>query len=181
MNSMFSRFSSYVVPFAFVAALAVPVHAQTDARNAAIDRAHQFLASPKRTTFVLGYLHMGAAMRGVDYVRTANVERNGRLVPDHFALVYRFSWNTTDNTTVAFVCDGNGNCYDMVALDSTGIVNRPFVLAGASIKVLGELFYSAFQEKLTADDRIVARRLIDNSDAKALLLLALRLQGAAGG
>lgn len=186
MNTRIATFPSAVrvVLLATIAflGLIVPAPAQVSPRmERAIQKTHAFVTKDSRVKDIHGYLHMGTRLTDVTHLRTTFVRRNGNVIPDHFALVYRFSWNSVDWTDVAFLCDGDGDIYEVQALDSTGIVQRPFVIANASIKLFGELIYAAFQEKMTDDDRKLVRSLIENSDAKGMLELALKLQQSFGG
>ncbi|MCY2962691.1 MAG: hypothetical protein NT069_03410 [Planctomycetota bacterium] len=108
------------------------------------------------------------------------VTRNNVRVPGHFAVVYHYEWNETDWTDLAFLCDANGNFYEILPVDSTGIVNQPFLLANVSIKLLGEAVLAALKDDMNKADRDTLREIIDASDAKALLTFTMRLEQALG-
>lgn len=169
---------SVVAVLVALAALA-PAARGADIDQQAINRAHNFLMTQKRGRFVLSYVHAGTT-----YVRHAYKEPvrgvsgpDGKTIPGHFALVYAFDWNRDGASDVAFLCDRRGNVYDVKVIYCNGIINQPFGVANTTIKLLGAVIRESC--KTEADKREV-QRLIDNADAKGLLVLGLKLQQSIG-
>ncbi len=150
------------------------------ADDAAVVKAHKFLTKPARAKSIMGHAHLGATAKTMQHKDTMGVTRNNVRVPGHFALVYRYEWNEIDWTDLAFLCDANGNVYEIQSLNSSGIFNQPFLLANVSIKLLGEAVYAAFKDDMTQADRDALRAIIDAADAKGLLTFSLRLEQAFG-
>ena len=161
-----------------LAALA-PAARGGDIDQQAVNRAHNFLKMERRGRFVLGYVHAGTTYYRHSYkepVRGVSGP-DGKAIPGHFALVYAFDWNKDGASDVAFLCDRRGNVYDVKVIYCNGIINQPFGVANTTIKLLGAVIRESC--KTEADKREV-QRLIDNADAKGLLVMGLKLQQSIG-
>ncbi len=152
-----------------------------DAEQRAVDRAHEFLEPAKRGRDVLSYLHFGARYRGHEYVDTVAVkDSDGKRLAGHFALVYRFKWEDDGRTDVAFLCNAKGRVYEVQVVDTNAVLSQPFVLADASIKIIGNVLIEAYKDKLSDDDRKALQKLVDDADSHALLEWSLKVQQALG-
>jgi len=143
-----------------------------------IERAHDFLKTEATGKYVLGFVHMGAQYNGHEIVERRSVSRKGREVPGHFALVYDFDWEADGSTQLAFLCDADGDIYDVQVLRTNAFLNSPYDLAKLSIAVLGELILEAFKEKMTAEDRQQLQTFVKNADPESMLELGLRFRQA---
>jgi hypothetical protein len=161
--------------------LAPAVRADDDIDQKALDRAHDFLKTSQRGRDVLSFVHFGAKYEGHKYKESRFVvDQNGNRIPGRFALVYAFDWENGGATDVAFLCDRRGNVYGVRALETNAILSQPFVLANASIKLLGNALIAALGDNMTAADKRQAQQAVDGADAKGLLEMSLKLQQAWG-
>src|SRR5262249_30894996 len=127
-------------------ALAPTLRAAGDIDKKAVGGAPDLLKTGKRGKDNLSYVHFGSQYDGDSYKKTTLVtDGSGKVVPGHFALVYAYSWDGGYKTEVVFLCDARGNVYEVQAGDSDGVLSRPFVLADAAVKVLGNLLLEAFK------------------------------------
>jgi hypothetical protein len=147
---------------------------QSDVSADAVNKAHAFFRTPKRGQEILNYVHMYAAYRGHDYVRTVALE-NGQ-----FELIYRFRWEDDGVTDIAFLCNAQGS-FDRLQITYTNAgFNQPFFFADATIQVLGRALIEAYKDKMSESDLRFVRRLIDRADAKGMLEFTLKLEQALG-
>ena len=144
----------------------------------AIQRAHDFLKTETTGKYILGFVHMGARYNGHEVVERREVARKGRMLPGHFALVYDFDWEADGTTQLAFLCDADGDVYDVQVLKTNAFLNSPFDLAKLSIAVLGEVILEAFKDNMTAKDKEQVQSFIKNADPEAMLELGLKLRQA---
>jgi hypothetical protein len=164
------------VAFALAVAGAIaPASLAQDVSQSALDNAHNFLKSRDHGSDILGFLHYTADYHGHEF-RQLTAMGGGT-----FALVYRFHWNNDDVTDAAFVCDSRGNVNDIRILSTTAILNQPFFFANAAIQVLGNLVIEAAKDKISPAERKLVQTMVDNGDAKALLLWQVRFQRFWGG
>jgi hypothetical protein len=162
----------------FVACLA-PVRADNDLDQSAINRAHKFLAKERRGRDILSYVHFGAKYEGHKYKETRFVtNKDGNRIKGHFALVYTYSWENNGETLVAFLCDAKGNVYEVQINGTNAILSQPFVLAQATVQLLGNLLVEAFKDQMTAAERQKVQKCVDDADVKALLEWSLVFQQA---
>jgi hypothetical protein len=163
-----------VVALAIAGAVAPTALAQ-DISQSAVDSAHNFLKSRDHGSDILGFLHYTSDYHGHEFRRLTALGGGG------FELVYRFHWNDEDFTDAAFVCDSRGNVDDIRIISTTAILNQPFFFANAAIQVLGNLVIEAAKDKMSPAERKVVQTMVDNADAKALLLWRMRFQRFWGG
>jgi hypothetical protein len=174
-------FALLAVVFALMLLLPPAVRADDDLDQRAIDRAGKFLDGAQRGRHILGYMHLGTKYAGHKYTETKYVtDRAGKKIPGQFALVYAYDWNDDGTTQVAFLCDRRGNIYEVQVLDSNAVINQPFALANASIKLLGSVIIEAFKDQMTAEQRKQVQKAVDDADAKRLLEMSLTLQQTFG-
>ena len=160
-----------------IALFVAPGQAGDNIAQQALNRADAFFRTEKRGQEVLGYVHMGATYRGHQYLRTVLLkDRNGDLIDGEFALVYRFKWEDDGSTDIAFLCDAKGNIYAVQIMHTNAVLNQPFVLADATIKLLGRALIEANKKNMTDDDRRQVQRLVDEADAKGMLEWSLRFE-----
>jgi hypothetical protein len=138
----------------------------------AINRAHRFLSPGERGKEILEYVHLGAQYLSREYIATVPLEDG------NFALFYEFKWRTTGDgfTDIAFACDGNGNLYKLAVTKTNAEFNQPFLLANASIKVLGSFLIAEYKDKLKDDTRKLLLKIVDDADAHKLLEWSLKLE-----
>ncbi len=160
-----------VVPALLLLVLA-PLTAWAEAPQTAIDRAHRILSTKTVGVDVLLFLHMGTAYHGHTLTGTRNVQNE----PNDFALVYRYKWGDDGVTDLAILCDETGNPYAVRVLYTNAILNQPFVVAEATIQIVGNLILEGFGKDMTDADRAAVRKAIDNADAKRLLVWYLQLR-----
>ncbi|HEY7157820.1 MAG TPA: hypothetical protein VH575_27935 [Gemmataceae bacterium] len=157
------------------------VRAEDEVDQRALDRAHNFLKGASRGRHILGFMHAGTKYAGHKYMETRLVtDGDGKRIPGRFALIYAFDWNNNDTTDVAFLCDRRGNVYQVQVLDTSAIINQPFVVADATIKILGNVLLEAFKGNMAAQDKKQIQKAIDDADAKGMLLMSLKLQQTFG-
>lgn len=149
-------------------------HAQSSIEQKSVDRAHAFLVTADCGKNVLGYVHFGAQYKGHGFKETRGVVGK----PADFALIYRFNWENDGISDVAFFCNKSGNIYEVQVPYTNARLQQPFVLANASIKLLGDVLLEAFRERMTQDEINQARQVIDNANARGLLAVSLGLQQA---
>jgi hypothetical protein len=162
--------------------LVVPATMRADEPDArAVRRARDFLNGTQRGRFILGYMHFGTRYVGHKYKEMrAVVDGKGKTIPGQFALVYSYDWNKDGTTEAAFLCDRRGNVYRVQVLDSNGIINQPFAIGNATIKILGNVLIEAFKDQMTAEEKKQLRKAVDDADTKSLLELSLKLQQTFG-
>ncbi len=148
-----------------------------------VQRAVRFLDSVKRSRYILGYLHFGGTYQDYDILSVLKVvDRDGDVIPGHFALKVVYDWKTSfgdNSTTSIFFFDEKGTIYDIRA-DTTSIISQPFVLADATIQVLGNALLQAFGDQMSQDDRKQLQKIVDAADAKALMIWGLNFQMRTG-
>jgi hypothetical protein len=163
-----------------MAGLGTLARAADDIDAKAVARAHNFLKTKQRGRDVLGFVHLGTRYKSHSYKATHYVNRAGKRVPGHFALVYTFKWAEDGETNVGFLCDARGTVYQVQIVDTNAEINQPFAVADLAIKALGNLFIEAFKDELTQNDKKVIQKLVDDADARGLLELSLRFQQKLG-
>lgn len=161
----------HLLALALMAALAPAIQA-ADYSQQAINNADSFLRTPERGRDILSYIHFGADYHGHRYLRTLAVEGSS----DDFALVYRFKWEDDGVTDAAFLCNRYGVVYEVRIVYTNAILSQPFLLANASIKVLGHTLINLYRDKLSDEDQRQLHKLVNDADAKGLLEWSLRLQ-----
>ena len=149
--------------------------------QSAINRAQAFLGKRVIGDFVTGYVHLGASyttheVQSVRYV----TDENDKKIPGKFALVYRYKWDAsgTGNTDIAFVCDPKGNVEDVRVLGTDAVLQEPFLVADATIQILGNVMIEAFREKMTDADVRRVQRLVDAANSEGLLEFSLMFRQA---
>lgn len=147
---------------------------------AAVKKAEKFLTQPARMRDIHSAVHFGTTLRKTQFVDARGIKRNGKIVPDEFALVYRYHWDNDGVTDIGFLCDKNGNVFEVEVIKCNGDFQRPYVWANVSIKLVGELLFEAIKDNMDADQRAIMRLLIEEADAKGLMLFSLKLQQALG-
>jgi hypothetical protein len=159
---------------------AFPARAGDDVEQRALDRAHAFLSTARRGTDILSFVHFGAKYKGHAFKEWVSVTQDGRKVPGHFALLYEYAWEDDGLTTVAFLCDASGGVYDVQVVRTNAIFSQPYVLANGTIKVLGNLLIEAFKDNMKPEERQFVQKLIDDADAKGMLVWSLKFQQSLG-
>jgi hypothetical protein len=159
---------------------AAVLRAADDVDQKAVDRAHDFLKTAARGRDVLSYMHFGSRYDGHSYRESRFVTREGRRVPGHFALVYRYKWQGNGLTDVAFLCDARGDVYEVQAIWTNAVLNQPWVSANLTIKVLGGALAELFKDKMTEKERQDLQQLIEDANAKGMLEWSLKIQQALG-
>lgn len=144
----------------------------------AVAAAHKFLNTQARGRDVLGFVHFGSRYDGHAYKEIRQVTREGERVPGHFALVYRYKWEGNGRTDVAFLCDAQGNIYEVQTIWTNAVLNQPFLTANLTIKVLGNALIEAFKKQMKESERKEIQKLVDDADAKGLLEWSLKFQQA---
>lgn len=164
------RIRVWALPFALSLIAALPPCLQAaDYTQQALDKAHAFLKTEARGREVLSFVHSGADYHGHKYVETIPVDYG-------FALVYRFWWENDGITDVAFVCDPGGNLSRVQIMSTNAFLSQPFLVANASIAVLGHSLIELYKDKLSDEDRRQLHDLVNKADAKGLLEFRLRLE-----
>jgi hypothetical protein len=164
------RIRVWALPLALsLTALLAPCLPAADYTQPALDRAHSFLRTEARGREVLSFVHSGADYHGHKYVETIPLDYG-------FALVYRFWWEDDGVTDVAFLCDPRGNLSRVQIMSTNAFLSQPFLVANASIAVLGHSLIELYKDKLSDDDRRQLHDLVNKADAKGLLEFRLRLE-----
>jgi hypothetical protein len=147
------------------------------AEGGSVERAANYLGTRARAVSVLEFLHMGKEYRGHRFkeIRTVK-DGDGELIPGHFALVYRYHWGTDGVTDLAFLCDGGGLVYRAEVMQTNAFLNEPFLVANASIKLLGNLLLVALADELDQDNLRLLNQFVTAADAQGMLAWALRLE-----
>lgn len=174
-------FSLLLTVAAAIPVLAPPAPAQTTDVPRAIVAADRFLRTEARGKETLSYLHFGADYHGHEYQRTvAVVDGNDREIPGKFALVYRFYWEKDGITDLAFLCDEAGYVYKVQVMYTNAVLSQPFMLADATIQLLGNALIAANRDKMSPFERKVVQKIVDSADAKALLEWSLSFEQHTG-
>jgi hypothetical protein len=169
------RTAGSLLMFSLVATLIPSGHA-ADFGQTAVNRAGAFLGAPDRGKEVLAFVHFGADYHGHKYVETRNVN-DGRGA---FALVYRFWWEDDGVTDIAFLADSTGYVYRVQIMYTNAIFSQPFLVANASISILGNSLIELYKDKLSDEDRRQFHDLVNRADAKGLLEFRLKLEQVFG-
>jgi hypothetical protein len=141
------------------------VHA--DPPREAVKKISNYLDQKSSAETVLSVVHMYTDYKGHEFLALHAV--TGK--PNNFAMDYRYKWADDGVTDLRFFCDANGSVYNVQVLADNGELNRPFVLAQASIKIISQVLLN--NSDLTAEQRAAIQKLIDAEDAKGLLILML--------
>jgi hypothetical protein len=132
-----------------------------------VKKMSDYLQEKSNAERILSVVHFGAAYKGHEFLAIHSI--NGK--PDNFAIDYRYQWSDDGVTDLRFFCDGTGSVYAVDVLASNGVINRPFVIAQASMKIISQLLLD--NSNLTAEQRAALQRLVDAEDARGLLVLML--------
>jgi hypothetical protein len=163
------------------AAFANPARAGNDIDSNAMKRAMDFVAPEQRGRDILSYIHYGAKYRGHSYQQWLTVvDQQGKTIPGHFALDYRFKWDDDGVTDVRFFFDAKGNVYEVQIVKHNAVLQQPYFAANLAIKILGNLLIEALKDNLTPEQLKDVQKFVDNADAKGLLEWSLKVQQAAG-
>lgn len=164
-----------LVLLGILALIAPHARAADDIDAKALARADRFLKTAKRGQFIVSICHFGQKYLSHRYDNVTGVLGvKGR--PGHFALAYDFRASDGLETKLLFLCNAKGSVYEVQVRRSNGIVQEPFLVAKASMKLVGELAYEVLKDRLTEADKRVLRKLIDDADARALLAFCLQVQ-----
>jgi hypothetical protein len=170
-HSSRGRIRAWGLPLAFsLIAVITPCLQAADYTQQALDKAHAFLRTADRGSEVLSFVHFGADYHGHKYIQTIPLNYGS------FALVYRFWWEDDGITDVAFLCDPRGNVSNVQIISSNAFLSQPFLVANASIVVLGHSLIELYKDKLSDNDRRQLHDLVDRADAKGLLEFRLKLE-----
>lgn len=171
-----------LIVFTGIAAAATEARAQSS-RNARVARAERFLDTEDRSKSILRLMHLGGTYKGHEILGSVRVvDKEGDAIPGHFAIRIVYDWSIPlgdNSTTAVFLFDEMGTLYDIQA-KSTSIVNQPFDLAGATLTMIGEVILRANGDQMTPEDRRELQKLVDGSDARALLIWSLNFQQKVG-
>ena len=177
---MFARFamsrsvSLSVVVLMGMALLASSALAEVSQR--ALDRAGAFLEKKEIGKDVLSFVHFAADYKGHAFLdRRRVVDEKGNVLPNEFALVYRFTWENDGETDVAFLCDAAGAITQVKVVRTNALFQQPFALADAAIKVLGDAIVKAMGDNVKEQDRANLQKLVDEADSRGLLVAYLRM------
>ncbi len=90
-------------------------------------------------------------------------------------MVYRYEWEASGdgNTDVAFICDSKGNVQDVRVLTTDAVFQQPFLVADATIQILGNALIEAFKDDMKESDIRRIQRLVDSANSEGLLELSL--------
>jgi hypothetical protein len=143
----------------------------------AVSQADRFLRTEARGRETLGFVHFGADYHGHEYLRTVDVPGgDGRAIPGQFALVYRFHWEKDGITDVAYLCNESGRVYGVQIVDTNAVWSKPFVLANATIKLLGNALLERNKNRMNDFEWRMVQKLVDSANAKGLLEWALKFE-----
>jgi hypothetical protein len=147
----------------------------------ALNRAHDFLKGADRGRTVIKLMHAWCTYVGHTPQETRFVfDGAGKKIPGAFKLRYIFDWNKNGWTDVAFVCDRRGNITDIEILGHNSVINVPFAVSNATIKIAGNGLIELFKDKMTAEERKQLQDAVDKADAKALLVMTLKFEQTFG-
>ena len=180
MSNVRIVFAVAVVSLANILSMAEAVKAQEPAQSA-IDRAHAFLGKESEGNFILWYVHLGANYNRHEIQSVRKItDENERVIPGKFALVYRYVWDAsgTGNTDVAFICDAKGNVQDVRVLSTDAVLQQPFLVADATIQILGNALIEAFRDDMKESDIRRIQGLVDSANSEGLLELSLVIRQA---
>ncbi|HEV7404509.1 MAG TPA: hypothetical protein VGO11_16325 [Chthoniobacteraceae bacterium] len=162
----------------FSALTAHPARA-LEASDRAVQTARRFLDSEKTGTLVLDSVHYLAKYQGHQCKSISGVtDSEGRTVPGHFALTYRYRWDDDGWTNIVFFCDAQGRVYEVQAKENNAIIQTPFTVANAAIQIVGNVLLGALKDNMTDEQRRTSEKLVDQADAKGMLELSLKLRQA---
>jgi hypothetical protein len=170
-----SGMTAGIVAALFVVAAAPAASAQPD--SGAVARARR--TADKRQVakdVVEQVLQVGASFTRKSF-RGVRVLADGEGQPTrHFALDYRYRWNSDGWTDVAFICNETGLVTGLQVLDWRAEDNQaPFANAKANVAVFGAalLKLAASDPKFTSDDKAAVGDLVAARDAQKLLTVYL--------
>jgi hypothetical protein len=139
----------------------------------------RLLDDKDRAKGVLLFLHLGADLSSHKQTGSGKVKnRNGAEAPGHFYLEYEYTWKAagdTGHTTLSYFFNDKGTLTEIQVDKTDAILNQPFLLADASIAVLGEALNEGLKDYLSDTERRLLRRLVDAADSKGLLQFGLRI------
>jgi hypothetical protein len=141
------------------------VHA--DPSREAVKKISNYLDQKSSAETILSVVHMGTEYKGHEFLAIHAV--TGK--PNNFALDYRYKWSDDGETDLRFFCEGDGSVYNVQVLKTNAVLNQPFALAQASIKIISQVLLN--NSDVTAEQRAAIQKLIDAEDAKGLLVLML--------
>ena len=133
--------------------------------------------------FILSYMHMGGTYSSHEILSTVKiVDKDGDEIPGYFGLKVVYEWTTPfgdNSSTAVFMFDEMGTLFD-VKSKTTSIISQPFDIASATLNVLGNVLLQAFGDQMTKEDRESFQKLVDDSNAKGLMIWALNFQQKVG-
>jgi hypothetical protein len=136
----------------------------------AVDRADNFLSAADRGREILNFVHFGAEYHGHEFVKTVD------LSDGDFALVYRYHWEESGVTDVAFLCNARGDFQSVEIVRSNAELSQPFLAANVTIKMVGSALLEANKRTMSRDDQNQLQALVDSADAKGILEWLLRYE-----
>lgn len=153
----------------------------------AVEKARGFLEVKERGGPVCDFLHFGSTYHGRNIDKDTMLRRvngaDGKTIPGAFALLYEYTWGDNGSTTVAFIFNAKGNFDDLRVLDTNaGPLNQPFALANLTIQVVGQSVFAILKDNknVKPEDLKQIKQLVDNADAKGLLIQVMKLEQALG-
>jgi hypothetical protein len=141
-----------------------------------IQRAKSFLDNDQNASSILSFIHLYADYHGHEFLGETGVkDSSGNSVPGEVALIYRYHWEDDGVTEIGFFVNQSGTIVGTWLGKDNGVFSQPFALANLSIQVVGRMVINS-DDKMSATDRELAVKLVDNADARGLLNLWLRMQ-----
>ena len=149
---------------AFIAKPAAHPSAPSDERPLAVRIGDAFLKPAQRGRDILLHLHFLADYRGHELLKVI------ALPEEHqYMLIYRFWWGQDGITDVGFLFNLDGRLQSLQVMSTNAQLSPPFMLASASIKLVGKSIVEYYREKMNKLEQKTLEWLVDNADAKALL------------
>jgi hypothetical protein len=141
-----------------------------------IKAAKEFLEKESRLKGVLFFAHPTATYTDYDYVETTGVvDKSGKTLKDYFVITYKVSWtglfNNNETTSLDFFFDDKGKLIDLNA-KSTGVF-KAFGATNVVIDKIKDKIIEQVDKNGTETDRKTVRTLINDGDAKSLLVWIL--------
>lgn len=147
--------------------------------NTAVQRATRYMDAADRGKACVLFLHFGqqyVSHANDGKVYTVKDSSTGRVKPGEFALKYTFQWgNDGGETTLTCFFTPSGSFISSSMTYTNATLNRPFLLANASIQILGNAILEAKKDDMSAADRRDLQRMVDDADAHAMMNWLLKL------
>lgn len=175
-------FAAFVVMIASLAITPEIIRADSPSTTA-VTRAKTFLDKRATGDMILTSAHFGTTYKSHTFQGIRSVtDRAGNPLPGQFALVYRFKWEASDigTTDLGFICDAKGGIEEVVAISSDGVLQQPFLVADATIQVVGQLVIEMFKDNASSEEIARAKRFVTAADSRGLLGFSLGLKQALG-